>query len=793
MLEAAAHQHWPSAPAWAVDAGILGKTLILLALAFFLTSILGWALPKRTRLMEVAAKWGFVLGGVMLFGAFICLGTLFANDQFEYTYVFSHGDAETAMKYKIAGIWSGQQGSFLLWACTSSIFGIFAARKAGIYRRWFTVAYATFLGMLCGILAYETPFEMARLHGQALLPPQGAGLTASLQNYWVTIHPPTIFMGFGSLTVAFAFGLAAMFTRNVVDWVPLVRPWVILSTAILGLGLCMGGFWAYETLGWGGFWMWDPVENVSFVPWIFSATLLHGLIVQVARKRWYSGNLAMAGLPFVTFCYGTFLTRSGFLGDASVHSFAEMNRVALWILAVFVVLGTLGYYGVYAFLGARLAKMVSGPDDAPARGVNREGLYLSGVLLLSGLSAAVAIGMSVPFFMSLANQKPKAVEEWLYHRVVVWFFVPVLIMMGLAPFVSWRKMGWLQLLNRVLNVIFLTIGLLGCVLIAIKFAPGAIAIDQSQRIPFPLKLWAPLVPWMLVLISVCLFCLVANVWRIVETVRRAPFSVGGFIAHIGVATLMAGLIISRGFEHRERVDLQEGDVASALGYTITFRGMSNQEEQGVFQRDNKALFEMDSKDGGFTARPGLYYEISSDEQLKPIVWPHVEHMPTYDIYFSLNPPVLDVDDPQSIPAGGTSELAKGEIKIKYNGVKREGQPGKVGTKFIANLDIAVTGADGVVRTHHAEPSMEITPNGIAKNQAPVDDQLAVTMEGMNVGQGSAMIQMHFTRAIYPIDLYYKPMTILVWLGAGVTALGGVLAALYRRPAKTAPEREDVAA
>ena len=472
MLEAAAHHKWPLAPAWAIDAGIVGKTLILLALLSFLASIVSWVLPKRGRGLELLGKWGFVAGGVLLFCTIICLGSLFANDQFEYTYVFSHGDAETALKYKIAGIWSGQQGSFLLWACTSSIFGIFAARVAGSYRRWFTVAYAGFLATLCGILAYETPFEMARLNGAALLPPQGAGLNASLQNYWVVIHPPTIFMGFGSLTVAFAFGLAAMFTRNVKDWVPIVRPWVLLSTAILGLGLCMGGFWAYETLGWGGFWMWDPVENVSFVPWIFSVSLLHGLIVQVAKKRWYSGNLVLAGLPFVTFCYGTFLTRSGFLADASVHSFAEMNRSALWILAIFVVIATLGYFGVYGFLGSKLARAASGPPDANEKGVNREGLYQSGVLLLTGLAIAVAIGMSVPFFLALSHRQSKAVEEPLYHQVVVWFFLPVLVLMGIAPFVGWRKMGWGAILNKLLNVIFITIGLLGCVLIAIKFAPA---------------------------------------------------------------------------------------------------------------------------------------------------------------------------------------------------------------------------------------------------------------------------------------------------------------------------------
>ncbi|MHB8636472.1 MAG: cytochrome c biogenesis protein CcsA [Fimbriimonadaceae bacterium] len=791
MLESAAHHQWPAAPAWAIDIGIVGKVLILLALLSFLAAITSWALPKRSRTVEIVAKWGFVAGGALLFGAIFCLGSLFANNQFEYTYVFSHGDAETALKYKIAGIWSGQEGSFLLWACTSSVFGILAARVAGPYRRWFTVVYGVFLATLCGILAYETPFGMARLNGQALLPPQGAGLNASLQNYWVVIHPPTIFTGFGSLTVAFAFGLAAMLTGNVKDWVALARPWVLLSTAVLGLGLCMGGFWAYETLGWGGFWMWDPVENVSFVPWIFSVSLLHGLIVQVAKKRWYGGNLILAGLPFVTFCYGTFLTRSGFLADASVHSFAEMNRSALWILAIFVVVAALGYFGVYAFIGSKLARAASGPADPVERGVNREGLYQSGVMLLCGLSTAVAIGMSVPFFMALAHKQSKVVDEPLYHQVVVWFFLPILVLMGMAPFVGWRKTGWIQVINRLLNVVVITIFLLGIVLLVIKLAPGAASIDPTATIRFPFHRTVPLVPWMLVLIGVCVFCFVANVWKLIEIVKRAPTSIGGFIAHIGVATLLAGLIISRGFEHKEEVVLQAGDVASGLGYKITFRGMSDPDSAGVFNRDNKALFEMDGPDSSFIARPGLYYLVTNDQQLQPVVWPHVEHMPTYDIYFALHPPQFDVwQTPEAFQPGETRAPDAGPIAITYNGFKMVGAPGQPGTKFVADIIVHITGEDGITRIHHVSPSMEIGQGEIIKTPVSVDDEFAVTMESLNAADHSAAFQMHFVHEIYPIDLFYKPMVILVWLGAGITAAGGVIAALYRRPRKRpSPERE----
>src|SRR5689334_3050201 len=288
---------FPPAPFWAEAAGPVGRVFVLAAIVFFLLSAIGWSLASRNPKAETLGKRCFTLGACSIFGAFLTLASLFVGDQFQYNYVFSHSDSIIALKYKIAAIWAGQQGSFLLWACTSSLFGLLAVRVTGKYRRWFTVPYAAFLASLCGILAYETPFNVTLIDGRALVPPIGVGLTPSLQNYWVVIHPPTIFMGFGSLTVMFCFAISAMLTGDLKSWLALVRPWALVSLAVLGLGLCMGGFWAYETLGWGGFWAWDPVENVSFVPWVFTAAFVHGLIVQTTRGRWPWTNLMLAGLP----------------------------------------------------------------------------------------------------------------------------------------------------------------------------------------------------------------------------------------------------------------------------------------------------------------------------------------------------------------------------------------------------------------------------------------------------------------------------------------------------------------
>src|SRR5262249_32064476 len=162
-------------------------------------------------------------------------------------------------------------------------------RFSGMYRRWFTVSASVFLATVAGILCYETPFNVlpeAIAHGKTFVSEHGGGMTPSLQNYWVVIHPPTIFSGFGTLAIFFAMAGAALLEKNAQDWIKIIRPWALLSIAILGVGICMGGLWAYETQGWGGFWAWDPVENASFIPWLFMVVLAHGIIVQTTRNKW---------------------------------------------------------------------------------------------------------------------------------------------------------------------------------------------------------------------------------------------------------------------------------------------------------------------------------------------------------------------------------------------------------------------------------------------------------------------------------------------------------------------------
>lgn len=754
----------PDAPAWGMALGPLGKGLIFAAIAFYLLSVVGWA-TKRNRLGSV----GFWLGSFSLFGAFGILATLFLGNQFQYEYIFSHSEKVLATKYKVAAIWSGQQGSFLLWAVCSAIFGLWVAPRTGQYRRWFTIPYALFLGLLGAILAYETPFnlipEIAALP-KAVLPPTGTGLTPTLQNYWVVIHPPTIFLGFGSLTVLFCWSIAAMMERNPLDWAKMVRPWAILSTAILGLGLMMGGFWAYETLGWGGFWAWDPVENVSFVPWVLGICLIHGLIIQAARGRYIGANLMLAGLPFIAFVYGTFLTRSGFLGDSSVHSFAQMQRGALWVLVGLGLISLISFFGIYFTRGRRLsAEFAAG--SAP-QGVNREGLYQSGILLMSGFGAATAIGMSMPFISSLVMKKNVAIEPWLYHQILSWAYIPIMLLMAIVPFASWRSMPGKQLFNRVLNILTLSIGLTGMCLLFIRHPNMGIAADSAKTTVIAGVINIPTVFWASFLIFLSLFVGIANIWRFAETVRKSPMSVGGFVSHFGLAVFMAGMVMSSGLEKKERLNIQRSRPDQGLGFTVSLK--ANPEPSKLFDRDNKIEFNVQGPDGGFTARPGLYYTDSNDGP-KPTLWPHIQRYGTHDVYFTLGAPSMNYWDNPEMFKPGESKTFK-DVTLKFHGYDMIGEPGQPGTKFVSRVTLSYAGESFELKPIFSiggEPSM------------PQGGEFTVLMTRMDAATKGAEFQIFFAEAIYPIEIYYKPMTGLVWGGAGILTIGGLMAAFYRRP------------
>lgn len=763
------------AEAWSLTLGPTGKGLVIAGLVFFVLSLIG-----SLRNSDKIATWAFRLGSLCLVGVMGVLITLFTTDQLQYGYVFARSDPATEMMYKVASVWAGQQGSFLLWGLCSAIFGLLALPGAGHYRRWATAVFSTFLAALCGILAYETPFNIMPeviMEGKTFVPPVGNGLTPALHNYWVIIHPPTIFIGFGALTLLFAYAISAILTGDLKDWVGRVRPWALGTLGILALGICMGGFWAYETLGWGGFWAWDPVENVSLVPWIILAAFVHGIIIQTTRQRWYAANLVFAALPFLLFVYGTFLTRSGFLADVSVHSFAEMDRSARWILLGFLGVSTVGFFALFATKGRKLAKALEQPQGES--GIERESSYRFGTMFLSLLAVGISLGMSWPLVGALSGKQVAVVNEQLYHKVVVWLFVPLMLLMAIAPYTSWRKMDGKVLREKMLPILAASVFITGLAVFGFRNPTWGVHTLADATIAFPMGR-VPLLPWMAFLTFTCVFVCVSNLWRAIEIGRRSKLGIGGFVSHLGFAILLAGLILSRGFERKERMYIREQQPATALDYTIAYKGPTDPEMR---DRNGKLLFDVSGPEGKWTAEPGLYYKQSMEGEDEPMVWPHIKRSLGHDVYISLLPPVIFVwEKPESMKVGETKTIR--DVTVTYLEPTRSGNPGTPGARFGAKLRVTASG-----QTYDVSPYMELQPGaGPRPSIELVGPELAATVMGMNAADKSVQVQILFSSPIYPIDLFYKPLTLLVWLGTGILTLGGLWSAAGRRyrPKPTSP-------
>lgn len=763
------------APAWSIYTGDVGRTLVIVAVALFAISALAWFLGAKNKPLARVGAVTFTLGCVGLIGSFAILGTLFANNRFEYDYIWKHADSSNTLPYRVAGMWSGQEGSFLLWAVAAAIFALVIVRLTEHYRRWFTIINALFLGSICGILAYESPFDLIRVAGQVIVPNEGQGLSPSLQNYWVVIHPPTIFLGFGSLTALFALAFAATLQKDYDRWIPIVRPWALVSMSLVGLGLCMGGFWAYETLGWGGFWMWDPVENVSFVPWCLTAAFVHGIIVQTTRNRWKLPNLMFGALPFLAFIYGTFLTRSGFLADASVHSFAEMDRSALRLLVGLMAVMTFGFLGAWI-----VRRFQDRPEEEPAaKAWNKEGFYKIGAMLLIGLGMSALIGMSVPLVQALSGKKPSVIEEHAYHLVIPWLFIPLMIVMALAPFASWKGSSFKDLGKVAYTLICVVIGLTGLMLLGMALSPLGHLADLTSYVTFPKGIHVSSLSWVMFLVGICLFAILGNLWRMASTMKGTKLGLAPLLTHIGVAVLMIGLIVSRGFERKEQTFVMQEMPGHASGYIIRYEGMTSK----MSDRDNKVKFGFyDEKNPShllFVSTPGLYQVPKGEMAGNTMVWPSIQRSPLYDVYVAIQPPQTHGGTSVHMMPGETQDV--GGIPITYLGMVMEGEPGQPGTKFGAKLKVQGTTSSKIIT-----PMMELGgEQGMIQHPAELDEATRISMLGMNAADKSVTLQLELMTPIYPMEVFHKPFTSLVWGGCGIMTLGGLLSAYYRRKVKVA--------
>ena len=500
--------------------------------------------PVKKNAWLINGRIAFAIHGVAVLGVVASLFTIIYKHYFEYHYAFSHSSLHLPGEYMISCFWEGQEGSFLLWIFWQAIIGVVLMSRKGSWEAPVMVTVAAVQAFLASmILGVVLPLIQVKIGSSPFVllreamddpifkvqpdfvPRDGNGLNPLLQNYWMVIHPPTLFLGFALTLVPFAYCMAGLWEKKYDAWIKPALPWTLLGGAVLGLGILMGGYWAYETLNFGGYWNWDPVENAVYVPWIILIASMHTMITYKNSSTALKASIILVISVFVLILYSTFLTRSGILGDASVHSFTDLGlsgQLLIYMLFFTVV--------AIVLIAVRWSEIPTSEKEVEV--YSREFWIFVGATVLCLMGFQVLVPTSFPVINKIAslvgiesNMATPADQIGFYSRFQLWFGVLVALISGTAQFFWWRRIDKSIWRREVVPVLLVSL-----IIFAVIIAIGRITD-----------------PAFMVLTFAGLYIITSN-FKILFTVARAnPKLSGGALAHIGVGMMLIGLMFSAGY------------------------------------------------------------------------------------------------------------------------------------------------------------------------------------------------------------------------------------------------------
>ncbi len=810
---------------------VSGAATLWMVLLASLVCVIGYLLalkhPKNP-LYKTVGRAGYAFSGGSMLTMFGLMCWHVYERHYIYKYVFEHTGNELSGWYRLAAAWSGQEGSFGLWAALTAVIGFLVLKNAGRYEARVMPFYVSILAFLAAILLKQSPFllippptaqMLAESPNLLSVPVEGLGLNPSLANYWMTIHPPTIFFGFASLSVAFVYSVAALLWKDYEGWASRVMPYAALSCATLGGGLMMGGYWAYETQGWHGFWAWDPVENASFFPWLAVTALMHGLVVQKNRGGMARTNTFLGLLAFSLFLVGTFLTRSGALAskDAagnllSVHAFANLESSALFFLVVMLVVYGGGGLGLWLFrLKSMPVKKTTG-DTVYSRDF---AMYLS-VLLMLLACAVITLGTTTPLWRSWFHLTPWQPQPAFYNKVMIPLSLLTALFMGFAPWVAWRKTNRETFLKK-LTVPWFAMILFGFFMVMWVMSAQT-GLEQIHDVNDETAM-STLISWnnsrtlqRLVVVSLAslgFFAAFSNAMLTYRVFRAKPLSAGGWLAHVGIGIFMLGAVVSNTYERTQRVTLTQGDGGKEVfGYKIAFEGMTGKPlakrplnpdydyNNAVRLRVTPPEGESGGADGAktFVVEPRWFVHnlnrVDSEDKFERMIWPSITKYFGHDLYIGIaGNPELKLSS-FSLPVGGSRPI--GDYVVTYEG--HVGEPGKyMGAKItiitkdgseIRKAPLQVFGEGGMKDVDNAIPELPDengNPGAIYLRKidpATKAAQLLVSLPGVGASWD------------IPLSVTYKPWVNLVWIGVVISVLG-ILIAMIRRILEARKINDDI--
>ncbi|MCB0005651.1 MAG: heme lyase CcmF/NrfE family subunit [Anaerolineales bacterium] len=486
------------------------------------------------------------------------------NNDFSLEYVWRVTSRETPTYLKITALWGGQAGSLLFWNILLAAFTAFSMRRDWSKYRHFMpyvimVTAFTQMFFLALTVGIENPF--ARL---AFVPAEGNGLNPLLRHPGMIIHPPMLYLGFVGFTIPYAFAMAALISGELDDtWFRITRRWTLIAWLFLSMGLILGGRWAYDVLGWGGYWAWDPVENASFMPWLAGTAFLHSVMIQEKQKMFKGWTISLIVVTYILMIYGTFIVRTGII--SSVHSFAQ-STIGNYFFAFIVVMILFSFFMVYI----RRDKLAS--ENKLQSFFSRESAFLLNNFLILGICFATFWGTNYPIISELLFGEQVTVGEIFYEKVNGPMFAVLLLLMGVAPLTMWTRTS-LQRLELQLRYPALAATVI-IILIAIFGTTHWVALLGFWIVSFSLILTV------LEFIKGTRARMKPRGSRPGEPIHTAFFNLmarnrrryGGYWIHIGVLLMGIGVIGSELFQDQRQIFLTSGQQASLGEYTVVFNG-----------------------------------------------------------------------------------------------------------------------------------------------------------------------------------------------------------------------------
>ncbi len=842
--------------------GYIGNAFIYLSLLSALLSAVGYYFNSKEVLTSEWKNFARINFSIHSFSIIGIAGTLFFmlfNHFYEYSYVWQHSNNSMPMEYILSCFWEGQEGSFLLWAFWNMVLGNILRKT--IDEKWEAPTMAVFAlvqvflaSMLLGIFIGDyklgtNPFILLRENPEFANLPfiqipdylsklDGRGLNPLLMNYWMTIHPPTLFLGFSSTLVPFAFAIAGLWKKDFTTWQKPALVWTFFSIMILGTGILMGGAWAYEALSFGGFWAWDPVENSSLVPWLVMVGAGHVMIINKNRGGSLFMTHLMAISSFLLVLYSTFLTRSGILGNSSVHAFTDLGMQAQlviyvltfvlicvvllihdklirvsYLMASFLML----FWGIMhghkitlllIWLGASLVITIYSyvkffpKEEEEEKLYSREFWMFVGSLVFLLSAMVITYFTSIPVLNKLFNLEKAPIKIADYNRWMIPFTIISLLLIAITQYFKYKKTNPKQFLKHI------SLSGLAAIIFGLSAVIPLYFIKDYSTSSNAVK-W-DLISYALLFIS-ALFAVFSNLDYWMRMLKGNIRHAGASIAHIGFALILLGALIStskkqtisqntsqknvsslgENFNAKKSLVLTIGDTLPMGNYLVTYTG---KERKGIDVYFNMEYYAK-NKDGKLTKAFSLSPMVQDNPRMGQASNPDTKHFIGSDIYTHIT--YADLSDTKTLKADAYKEPTNfiGHMRdtifadnaiILIDSITTnltEEQYSKNDSLLIVTAVLKATDINGKI--YRATPQYIVKNNMVLPNEFEINELgLKFIFWKINPNEGSIEIQMSEkvsnAKEFVVLEAYMFPFINVLWLGCLVMVIGTIVAIIERR-------------